>query len=128
MPIDLERRGLCFHHTKYGSLGGTHPGEYVPKDQLFPIRMTDFEGHLHILYKGGCPSVGDEMEIGGKNVRITFAEISESLQQPTKGGPEHPLGVRFQAEPLTETGKIEEADKRGRLKEYAEYLASRTSR
>ncbi len=120
---DLERKGLYFHHSCYGSLGGTQPGDHVPENELFPIRIVDFEGHLHVLNEGGCPRPGDEMEIDGTMVRITFAEINRGFQQPTIRGPEHPLGVRFQAELLTHEDKIEEADKRGRLKEYTRLLA-----
>lgn len=120
--LDFERKGMYFHHTNYGSLGGFHPGDHVPENVLFPIRITDFEGHLHVPNERGCPSVGEEMEIDGKEVRITFAEIAKSLLQPAERGPEHPLGVRFQAEPLTGEDKIEEADKRGRLKEYSKLL------
>lgn len=73
MLMDLEPKGLYFHHSNYGSLGGTHPGNHVPENVLYPIRITDFEGHLHVPNERSCPSVGEEMEIDGREVRITFA-------------------------------------------------------
>ncbi len=120
----LRIEGARFHHPlAYGSVGPHLPGESVPNDVLFPIRIVDFEAQLHVAGGSATPSVGDIREIAGRRLRITHANDLDHhmFKQPPAGSTES-RAVYIHGEPVSSEERAAEAKARGRLEEYASFM------